>query len=54
MIGISKVAERYIMPSSKADTHIYMHREREFPKETQLKKPVRERERERGPRYLPI
>jgi len=48
MIGISKVAERYIMPSS----HLSMHREREFPKETQLKKPVRERER--GPRYLPI
>jgi len=44
MIGISKVAERYIMPSSKADTHIYMHRERVSQGNTAEKASERERE----------
>jgi len=40
------------MQSSKADTHIYMHRERVSQGNTAEK--ASERERERGPRYLPI
>lgn len=58
MIDISKVAECYIMPTSIAQshthTHIYMHRERVSQGNTAEKASEREKESERGPRYLPI